>query len=332
MVNPIKSIHPYKVKGIKCVEDYFFILKRLSKLIEEKKFRLDPDGILVLVRWSNKKKCWVGDKCTSLYRDKVGISINDLQFLNSLNNDYKLALRCILEILSNNGKNIEQYNLHKNENKALAFKIKIKDYITKENCINLIGLFSINRSKHCEILDISNETILKISGCLNLDSSHITHDLKTEKNLFDEFIKSIRNKILTLNIDNKNKEFYIKNIICNNQKIFENKISFENKKYDNFNSSLFNEIIFNKKLLDNSISESIIPNLSIYYLDVLYFEFIKRTIFLDVLNEPINIYDKINKKLYKISASNYINKETETNHEKKDVFDLNYKLMLPGLI
>lgn len=336
MSNPIKIIPPYRVKGIKNIEDYFVILNRLSKLIEEKKFRLDPEGFLVLVRWSNKKKCWVGDKCTSLSRDKLGISIDDLKFSSNLSKDYKYALNILLEKMLNVPDCINDYNLHKNELKTLAFKVKINYNDLKDVRINFIGLYFINRSKPCKILDTSNKTIINISKILNLQLNHILPDFKMKTNIFENFIKKNKNEIISLNVNNKEKDFCIKNIISSNQKISLNKISFDNKKYDHFNSKLFSDFIFNKKNIDESVFESILPNITIYYLNLLYFKYIKSTIEIENLNNPIIVYDSLNKKLYKISDNSYINninvenKSDETN--KEDSLKIDYKLMLPGLI
>lgn len=335
MVNPIKNISPYRLKGIKYINDYLYVLNRLSRLIEENKFRIDPEGILILVRWSNKKNCWVGDKCTSLYRDKSGISLNDLNLYNELNNDYKFCLKIILELLNKKYSEMKIYNLNKNENKTLAFKVRIIDCITKNISIKSLGLYSIIRSKPCNIIDVSNETIINISRILDIDYDHIMFSLKVERNLFEKFTKSIKSKFLNLNIDNEKKNFYVKNMISSKQKIFENKISLENKKYDNFNSKLLDDIIFNNKNIDNYLFESISSNITIYYLNILYYEFVKSTMFLDDSNIVINIYDKLNKKLYKLSNHNYINNNlTNPNliNENKKEINLDYNLMLPGLI
>lgn len=335
MSNPIKSIIPYKVKGIKCIDDYFFILRRLSKLIENNKFRIDPDGILVLIRWSHKKNCWVGDRCTSLSRDKYGISKEDLPYLSKLNKDYKFVLNILLDYLSERMYLIDRYNLQKNENKILAFKVNIKDYITKDICAKVIGLYNINRSKPCNVLDITNETIISISRDLNLSTEHVIND-NCRNSLFEDFLKSIKNHELILNVNNSNKKFYLKNIISANQKIFENKISLDNKKYDNFNSTLFREIIYNNKNIDELVYENILPNITLFYINTLYFEFLKCTINLDDNISTLNIYDKFNKKLYKLSDCNYINKENDSGVEKSvDVTDnnsLDFRVMLPGLI
>lgn len=336
MPNPIKYVSPHNIKGIKNLNEYLCVLKKITNFIENKKSKIDAEGILIIIRWSFKKKCWVGDRCTNLERDKSGISIENLSNID-LENKYKLCLRFLLNYIEKKQENILNYNLHKNENKVLAFKITIKDNleITSSNIV-FVGLFKINRSKSCDIIDASKETIDKISKSLDLINSETFIDV-SRLYLFEDFIKSLKNKSFSVIVNNKIKNIFIENIISENKKIFQNKICINNKKYDKFNNNLFNDLFLHNKNLDEITFNNIVSNLTVVFIESLYFDFIKSTNKDINDNDKILIYDKINKKMYKLinicynkEQDSLDNKNTKHSHqtefnselEKEFVFNL----------
>ena len=119
----INLIHPYEVNSIKNVNDFFTILKNVLRLASKRMIE-KKDGILVPVRWSIKKSCWVVDRGTDMYRDIHGIDKDNIsKFFNKSEIIYSAIDFTLNEIKNQKlDKLLESYNLKKNENKFFAFE------------------------------------------------------------------------------------------------------------------------------------------------------------------------------------------------------------------
>lgn len=219
----INLIHPYEIESIKNLNDFFLILKNLlrlsSKRIIEKK-----DGILIPVRWSINKICWVVDRGTDLYRDIEGIDNDNVDYYFKSKDEMKKAILFTLNELNNKSldKLLESYNLKKNENKFFAFEYcnMITNIIdNKKECLYTIGLFQrcqtkkrsgIYSKKNKSILiDNSTETLEKVSSFNDNIFSINSYKIKNYLETFNMFYSEIKNKKYIFSLKDENLELKV---------------------------------------------------------------------------------------------------------------------------
>lgn len=331
----LELIHPYQVKGIKNIQDYLSVLKNVTRTLEQKGYKEKMDGILVPVRWSIKKECWVVDRGTLLQRDIDGVSLFDLHHAN-FPNELKIAVRYILEEFSKNEELdsfCENLGLKKNETKFIAFEYvcgltnRIKYDI---RTAYPLGLFYMNRNKKSSIIDISEEFASNLSSF----SSNFKNNLhkKTNKNyLFEKFISELKNAEIELFVDNNKKTISIKELMLENKKIYKDKITINNKKHYSLSSNLFTKI--KKENITNSVYTKIKSDFALMYINELYGNFIKDALGLSDA-EGVVVHDKKNNLLYKITGGFYYNTESVINSNKKEINKQNYSNsynLLPGV-
>ena len=331
----LELIHPYQVKGIKNIQDYLSVLKNVTRTLEQKGYKEKMDGILVPVRWSIKKECWVVDRGTLLQRDIDGVSLFDLHHTN-FPNELKIAVRYILEEFSKNevlDSFCESLGLKKNETKFIAFEYVCGLTNRIEYSIKTaypLGLFYMNRNKKSSIIDISEEFVSNLSGF----SSNFKNNLykKTNKNyLFEKFISELKNAEIELFVDNNKKTISIKELMLENKKIYKDKITINNKKHYSLSSNLFTKI--KKENITNSVYTKIKSDFALMYINELYGNFIKDALELSDA-EGVVVHDKKNNLLYKITGGFYYNTESVINSNKKETNKQNYSNsynLLPGV-
>jgi hypothetical protein len=329
----IEVIHPYQLKGIDTLSDYLLVLKNITKLIETVGYKEKMDGILVPIRWSISKNCFVLDRGTLLKRDKEGVSLENIVNAD-IPNELKIAARYVLSIFKDNkllNDLCESLGMKKNEDKFLSFEYingitnRIKyDFITAYP----IGLFYMQRNKKSKIIDLSDDIIEVILNTSKKFSCNKNKKSK-EKNIFESFIKSIDKRFININVDGIEKSINIKEILYDNNKIYKNKIKIGNKKYH------FNAVSLFKKIKEEGCTayefNKLKTNIVLMYLNEIYGNFIKSILVKKDNSEGVIVYDKKNSLLYKLTGSFYydtvsvINKKQTVKSEKQS---FNY---LPGV-
>jgi hypothetical protein len=329
----IELIHPYQLKGIKNINDYLLVLKNVSRILEKHGYREKMDGILVPVRWSIAKKDWVLDRGTLLDRDKNGLTLSEISN-SEIANELKIAARYVLSAFLNNKKLdelAETLGMKKNENRFFSFEHInfLTNRIRYENTTAYpIGIFSMNRNKKSDIIDISEKMSKNIVACSNKFTE--IKNLKSNKNyIFEKFFDSILKETITLSISDNFKCYKVKDIISDNSILFKSKIKIKGKKYHYNSVGLYQEIF--KNGCSYSVFEKIKASIFIMYLNELYGNFIKSTI-LDLKNsEGVVVYDKKNNVLYKITGNFYYSTTSVINKQIKKEDNNNFKPLLPGV-
>jgi hypothetical protein len=301
----INLIHPYEVSSIKNINDFYIILKNILRL-SSKRILEKKDGILIPVRWSKNKNCWVVDRGTDLYRDIEGIEKNNIDVYYNRNEIlYKAILFTLNELENKSLENLfENYNLKKNESKFFAFEYcnHTTNIIENTNeCLYSIGLFQrcqtkkrkgiFSKNKKSILLDNSIETLQKVSHfnsrifCVN--SYKIKNYLEVYKSFYSE-------------ISNKSYVFKLKDCI---REIKVNSIS----------NSLLSHKSSHKEILsfiNNSeeyISESFDKIKVSVFLYLIYFDFvkfIKKNLKINSENfEGFVVPDNVNHIFYKVTGN-----------------------------
>ena len=330
MVNPIKTFHPYNLKGVKNLNDYFFVMKNITKIIEKK-------GLIIkskicynhFLRWSNKKQKFVLDKNTSLKRDIEGIDLNNY---NQFKFNFKevFVIKHILNSITDEFEALSQkYNIKKNESRAWA----IVSFISDDNIMSvnssIIGLYKINRSSICEAIDVS-DFILDSSNSIAKGFKKQEYNKSLDILNFDIFLEKALRDSIVLNIDGIEKKLDIKKLISEHStnKFSNKKVTIKTKKYNCFDYKLYEMVFYEKMNISNKDFNDYIPSLLTLYLNISYFNFIKCSINLKE-NESIIVQDQKNKILYKINCCDYIKKEKDL---EEKVVDNNYLYLLPKTV
>jgi len=223
----INLIHPYEIESINNLNDFFILLKNILRL-SSKRMIEKKDGILMPVRWSIKKSCWVVDRGTDLYRDIHGIDINNVdQYFKQHEKIYSAILfslkelnnKCLDELL-------ESYNLKKNENKFFAFEYcNMTTNIVENNkeCLYPIGLFQrcqtkkrsgiYSKTKKSILIDNSIETLEKISSFNNNILNINNYKIKNYLEAFSKFYNKIKNKEYTFDLKDNTLKIKISDLL-----------------------------------------------------------------------------------------------------------------------
>ena len=261
MTKLINLIHPYEVNSIKNLNDFFIILKNLlrlsSKRIIEKK-----DGILIPVRWSIKKKCWVVDRGTDLHRDIEGIDNSNLDYYFKNKDEIRKAIMFTLKELNNKNldKLLESYNLKKNENKFFAFEYcnMITNIVdNKRECLYTIGLFQrcqtkkrsgvYSKNNKSILIDNSIETLEKVSSFNKNIFSINSYRIKNYLEAFNSFYSEIKNKKYTFLLKQENLELKVIDLLSlplSNKTSHKEILSFISNN-SSLNKNMFNKIKIN---------------------------------------------------------------------------------------
>jgi len=204
----IKLIHPYEVESIKNISDFLVVLKNILRLstneVKEKK-----DGILIPVRWSYKKKDWVVDRGTDLYRDITGIDLQNIDTYFKKEEPIYKALLFTLTVLKSKELDsvLETFNLKKNETKFFAFEYcnNLTNIVDNyEEVLYPIGLFKrcetkkrkgLYSKKYSSIIIDNSKTILeKVANCSGDISFLNSYKIKNYNNVFNDFVNLIKEK------------------------------------------------------------------------------------------------------------------------------------------
>lgn len=329
----IELVHPYQLKGIKNINDYLLVLKNVSRILEKSGYREKMDGILVPIRWSITKKDWVLDRGTLLDRDKNGLTLSEISNAD-IANELKIAGKYVLSAFLNNkelNELAERLGMKKNENKFFSFEHInfLTNRIRYENTTAYpIGIFSMNRNKKSDIIDISEKISKNISDCSNKFTD--IKKCKVNKNyIFEKFFDSILKESLKINVSDNVNVYKIKDIISDNPYVFHNKVKIKCKKYHYNSVGLYQEIL--KNGCDSTVFEKAKANIFIMYLNELYGSFIKSTILNLKNSEGIVVYDKSNNVLYKITGDFYYNTTSVINKQIKKEDNNTYTPFLPGV-
>lgn len=338
----IQIIHPYQVRTIKNISDYLFIVKNLCNKIEKQGYYKKKDGVLIPIRWSQKKESWVIDRCSSKARDSEGVCLSELD-----KSGFPLNLRLGASFILNEIKDnylwkefAEKYNLFKNPDRVVCFEFlsnKINRISYNDTNAFVIGMFLRNRTKKRDntlfnenkgkLIDNSKEFQELISKCS--DKFLINELIKCEKNnIYNDFIGNVNNLQVKFKTSNS-----ILELLKQNNNISYRKININGKKYDPFSFYLFKKIE-NNEIDFNSIKDSkYINNYLIMKINFELGEFIKKQICKNNNEEGIIIHDKINNVFFKFTGYfNFLESEIELNEKNEnDKINFDYKYFLPGV-
>lgn len=208
MAKLIKLIHPYEIESIKTLNDFLIILKNMLRL-SSKKILEKKDGILMPVRWSSLKACWVVDRGTDLYRDIEGITAENIdRYFKSSEPIYNGILFALNTVQNKTLDSLfESFNLKKNQNKFFAFEYcnSITNIVNNEKeCMYPLGLFQrcqtkkrsgLHSKNHKSILiDNSIKTLNKVSSCSKKISDLSFYSVKNYYTSFETFLNQIKSK------------------------------------------------------------------------------------------------------------------------------------------
>jgi len=318
----INLTHPYEIENVKNLKEFLFILKNIIRVAERFGITEKKDGILIPVRWSKKYNQCVVDRGTDLFRDRDGITKEnvDLYFYKE---NQKLLNKAIKYVLSelNNDKFVEivsKYNVIKNENKFLCFEYcnGITNVIDNaKECLYPIGLFQRCESKkrsgiynkiHKSLfVDNSLEFCNDISKISNSISVKNKISFKNHLEVYNNFLKLIQDSTLDVTIDNVITSFLWKDILIENIK--------------KSTKGSYKDAIHFYKLKDN-ISTKDYNNLKFYYLTYsLYVEFVNylKSHFNLLDSEGFVVTDLNNHIYYKLSFLNKGKNNIEKHDDKK---------------
>jgi hypothetical protein len=298
----IKLIHPYEIENVNTLNDFFIVLKNLLRL-SSKRILEKKDGILIPVRWSGKKNCWVVDRGTDLYRDIVGIDLDNIDKYFNVKEPIYQAIKFALKTMHDSKLDelFENFNLKKNENKFFAFEYcnNITNIIVNDSeCMYPIGLFQrcqtkkrsgrYSKSHRSIVIDNSKETLEKVSSLNDKLKTTKVHQIKNYIALFNKFYKQTIKKNYCLDTADSNITINIENIL------FE-KLCKHTQQKDTLS------FISNQSTLDSFKFNKIKINVILYLVYFDFFNFIKNILNLDnkklegfvVIDDQNNIYYKI---------------------------------------
>ena len=259
----IKLIHPYEVENVKSVKEFLFILKSILRIAEKSGLDEKKDGILIPIRWSQKHNQCVDDRGTDLYRDRDGITLNNIDnyFYKDKHKLISKAIKYTLTSIDNKvfHDSIKKYNMHKNENKFLCFEYcnNVTNIIdNKSEFLYFIGLLQrcetkkrlgvFNKIHRSIFLDKSLDLYQDISLIFKCILSHNRFTVTNHTTIYDMFLSSLKTKDFHVYIDNVNTEFKWKNIFLSTlSNTNTNKLKHAIKLYNlnnKFSISEFNDI------------------------------------------------------------------------------------------
>ncbi len=311
-----KHIYENKV----CINCNTFLLFIRNVFINSKKnclFRY-PEGFLLPLRWSGYKKEYVVDLGTNLCRDISGISLNNIDKFYKENNDFKNALKKLLE--NTNKKNLENYyNIHKNENKFIAvyYSLDEKKYYN-------IGLYTFTKSKkrngpyHSSkkslLIDNTEEFKVKIYNTFPIINASENYKITNARTLYNKFLEEIKNKKFVINSLNKKIIIDLKEEIAKNTK-FKNTIKKERIK----------EIIRTSSCC-NKEEEFLIENILKNIISLELYEFLYKN---NIIKSKVYYYDNLSDTNFIIKDLSNAFKDIETNTNQTKNLSIDYNFMLP---
>ena len=315
----INLIHPYEVNSIKNINDFFTILKNVLRL-SSKRMIEKKDGILVPVRWSIKKSCWVVDRGTDMYRDIHGIDKENIsQFFDKSEIIYSAIDFTLNEIKNQKlDKLLESYNLKKNENKFFAFEYcNMTTNIIENNKESLypIGLFQrcqtkkrsglYSKNQKSILIDNSISTLEKVSSFNNNIFNVKNYKIKNYLEAFKKFFYQVNKKTFIFNLKDGDEKIKVSDILSVN---LSKEQSQKEILYFINNSVKFNKDKFNK----------IKPSVILY---LVYFDFVKFIKnYLNINNEMLEgfvVPDYRNNIFYKITGDFMLKVYLKNNNTNK---------------
>lgn len=198
----IKLYHPCEVKEINSLKKYLAFTRNCFKILCKSGVDIKEDGILIPVRWSKEKSCWVVDRGTTLQRDIVGVDLNNIEIYYDKDSEIYKAAVLILNAVNSSGEfnNIaNKRGIIKNSSKFIAFEV------VKEKCF-VIGLYKrknknrdivyTNTSEQSEVIDKSQSLRREISGVLQNISpvECLKIKNKTYVQIYNEFLDILKEK------------------------------------------------------------------------------------------------------------------------------------------
>lgn len=143
MSNIIESKHPFEIKNLNDINEYFVILKNILRLLSKKNFKQKINGLTLPVRQSTKNLKWVVDFGSDKLRDIEGIHLDNLRFYYNENTTVFNSINHILNKINNCSKidlYASLYKLDKNENRFLSF-------VVNQDLIYFTGLYNRCQTK-----------------------------------------------------------------------------------------------------------------------------------------------------------------------------------------
>jgi hypothetical protein len=311
-----KHIYENKV-CINCNTLLLFIRNIFSTSKKNCLFRY-PEGYLLPLRWSSQKKEYVIDLGTSLQRDISGISLDNIDRFFKVNNDFKNAIRKILENTRNN--NLDNYyNIHKNENKFIAVY-----YSLDEQKYYNTGLYTFTKSKkrngpyHSSkkslLIDKSEEFKNKIYDTFPIINAAENYKITESRTLYNKFLEEIKNKKFEINSSSKKILIDLKEEIEKNTK-FKNTIKKERIK----------EII-KTGICNNKEEEFLIENILKNIISLELYNFLIKN---NIIKSKVYYYDSLSDTNFIIKDLSNSFKDTEMTINQAETLNIDYSFMLP---
>jgi len=298
----ISLFHPHEIKEIKSFKTFLSFSKNILRGIINSGCYKKIDGILMPVRWSKEKTCWVVDRGTSLKRDVVGI---DLLNVSSFFYEDSIMYNAVVHTLNtvNKTKSLnsiaKEFGMFKNEKKFIAFEFESNDSLIDNKNIFFLGLY-LRHNKNRDVLLKRHDT----------ESTLIDRDLMTSK------IRDTKSNIKCVEKIKLNQSFdkvyaeYIE-FLKNNDIL---QIILDKSNFDFFDTRFTAKLSYKevKKIINSNNHELIIANKSAilkFKMSVLLGKFIKEKLGLNNF-EGVVFFDKVLNKHIKLTGNLILENKT----------------------
>lgn len=261
MKNLITFTRPYKLKSVKTVKDLLLVYKNILRIAESQDLISYSDCVIVPIRWSKTKNCFVVDRGTGLYRDIKGVSKEELKYYFKDNTDFIKACNDILDE-SKQDYFLDVAHKHKltmNENRFIAFR-----YYTLKSKAEIVGIFNRCQSKkrsgvyhkslRSVLLNDTKSLFEQFNCSKELIKTNNRVNLKNYNNIYNLFFNSIKDK--NSGIDNLTWHDLVNTSLRNKEKTF----IFLNNEFVKYLNDYFN---INKSFTLTDYNNNIIYNISI---------------------------------------------------------------------
>ena len=205
--------HPYELDHIKKPSDFIIFTKNMLRSISKKGCFEKKDGILIPLRWSIKQNKFVIDRGTKLQRDKIGVSLDNIDYYYKKNELIYDAVKYTLKVAENKDffDFCKKYKIIPNENKFIAFEYvngKTNKVTYEKETIYPHGIFKFDKSnftrKNSHLLDNFDETLKELSEINGITFNERLF-IKNYQDVNSRFISQLKNKKSEYLKDNSNK-------------------------------------------------------------------------------------------------------------------------------
>tara|TARA_B100000902_G_C27208613_1_gene863064 strand:- start:265 stop:1245 length:981 start_codon:yes stop_codon:yes gene_type:complete len=218
----ISLFHPHEIEEIKSFKTFLSFSKNILRGIINNGCYKKVDGILMPVRWSKEKTCWVVDRGTSLKRDVIGI---DLLNVNRFFHKDSIMYSAVVYTLNtvNKSKNFnsiaKEFGILKNEKKFVAFEFESNESLTNCKSIYFLGIY-LRHNKNRDVLlkkhdtestlidrDLMTDKLRDIEGCIKcIEKIKLDASFDKSYTQYIDFLKS--NEILQTVLDKSSFDFF----------------------------------------------------------------------------------------------------------------------------